>query len=277
MSPFSYKNTHVLNSFLCEEGRWSFCCWLFSSVTEFLKGMGWENREKVFSGHWTLLAVPVLQKTKIEKAVENLKGRESIKRKYVHFPSCGVQRDAISYDMHHGSCLIWLRSLVLYFLFISTLQWFCTKRYTYHWIVCGHSSIVRSCNGTLNFFFSLCIHPKIDSLFSVFIYKAERPEERPPRRNTIRLALRAVQTPPTEVTLDLQGTVESRPTILSRGKIKLQCELSTNAVRYGESLDVKLSIENNSRSSIRRILVRFINFLACIISKYYWIDIKITR
>ncbi|CAL8143581.1 unnamed protein product [Orchesella dallaii] len=98
----------------------------------------------------------------------------------------------------------------------------------------------------------------IGTLYDLRIYASERPEERPPRRNTIRLALRAVQTPPTEVTLDLKGSIESRPTILSRGKIKLQCELNTNAVRYGDSLEVKLSVQNNSRSSIRRIMVSLI-------------------
>lgn len=89
----------------------------------------------------------------------------------------------------------------------------------------------------------------------IYLLLAERPEERPPRRNTIRLALRAVQTPPQAVSYDLHGSIESRPTILSRGKIHLNCELNKNAVRYGEHLEANITVQNNSRSSIRRILV----------------------
>lgn len=60
--------------------------------------------------------------------------------------------------------------------------------------------------------------------------------------------------------LELHGSVESRPTFLSRGKIRLSCELDRNAVRYGEPLVVKINVQNNSRSSIRRIIVSNMHF-----------------
>ena len=92
---------------------------------------------------------------------------------------------------------------------------------------------------------------------SSLLLTAERPEERPPRRNLIRLALRAVQMPCLNVPFDLKGAIEARPTILSRGKIRFSCELNKNAVRYGEPLEVKVVVQNNSRSSIRKVVVRF--------------------
>ncbi|XP_021949507.2 phosrestin-2-like [Folsomia candida] len=98
----------------------------------------------------------------------------------------------------------------------------------------------------------------IGTIYDLRVYASERPEERPPRRNLIRLALRAVQIPSMSLELELHGSVESRPTFLSRGKIRLSCELDRNAVRYGEPLVVKINVQNNSRSSIRRIIVSLI-------------------
>ena len=86
---------------------------------------------------------------------------------------------------------------------------------------------------------------------------AERPEERPPRRNLIRLALRAVQMPIKESPYNLVGSIEGRPTFLSRGKIRFQCELNKSAVHYGEPLEVKVGVHNGSRSSIRKVMVSF--------------------
>jgi Arrestin (or S-antigen), C-terminal domain len=107
---------------------------------------------------------------------------------------------------------------------------------------------------------SLTIDEKLQILKFCPWFLADRPDEKPHRRCTVRMGIRVLQRCP--VAVGLRGA-DSPPRanieksfMLSDGRVRLEAVLDRAHYRQGEPVHVKLSIHNHSRKTVRRIKVK---------------------
>jgi Arrestin (or S-antigen), C-terminal domain len=90
---------------------------------------------------------------------------------------------------------------------------------------------------------------------------ADRPDEKPHRRCTVRMGIRVLQRCPVAVghrgaDSPPRASIE-KSFMLSDGRVRLEAVLDRAHYRQGEPVHVKLSIHNHSRKTVRRIKVTF--------------------
>ncbi|XP_059482863.1 arrestin homolog [Neocloeon triangulifer] len=99
----------------------------------------------------------------------------------------------------------------------------------------------------------------IGTSYDVRAFVADRPEEKPHRRCTVRMGIRVLQRCPVGVGHRGSGSPPraaiEKPFMLSDGRVRLEAVLDRAHYRQGEPVHVKLSIFNQSRKTVRRIKI----------------------
>ncbi|CAB3371492.1 Hypothetical predicted protein [Cloeon dipterum] len=99
----------------------------------------------------------------------------------------------------------------------------------------------------------------IGTSYDVRAFVADRPEEKPHRRCTVRMGIRVLQRCPVDMNHRSSGSPPrasiEKPFMLSDGRVRLDAVLDRAFYRQGEAVHVKLSIHNHSRKTVRRIKI----------------------
>lgn len=120
-----------------------------------------------------------------------------------------------------------------------------------------------------------CVHSKSAFQFGIY-FTATRADEKLNRRNYVRMGIRVIQRaamPPQssnnnssqvpQFDVPTPHVVLNKPFLLSEGKVKLEASLDKAVYSHGDSIQVNVSITNETKKTVRRLKVYKIFVYGC--------------